>query len=80
MGPDDIRWPKFGWWPRVRALEDICLVSESERSVDRAQEILPRRVGILYDNGLFLLLANVVNAGLVTAVLGPELGRKTYLW
>ncbi len=55
-------------------------MSESERTVDRAQEILPRQVGILYDNGLFLLFANVVNAGLVTAVLGPELGRKAYLW
>ncbi len=55
-------------------------MSESERTVDRAQEILPRQIGVLYDNGLFLLLANVVNAGLVTAVLGPELGRKAYLW
>ena len=64
----------------MQALGDICLVSNSERSVDRAQEILPRQVGILYENGLFLLIANVVNAGLVTAVLGPELGRKAYLW
>ena len=55
-------------------------MSESKRNVDRTQEILPRQVRILYDNGLFLLLANVVNAGLVTAVLGPELGRKAYLW
>jgi signal transduction histidine kinase len=55
-------------------------VSESERNLDRAQEILPRQVGILYDNGSFLLAANVVNAGLVTAILGPELGRTAYLW
>ena len=61
-------------------LGDISLVWESERNVDRAQEILPRQVGILYDNGLFLLAANVVNAGLVTAILGPELGQKAYLW
>ena len=51
-----------------------------ERKIDRAQEILPRQVGILYDNGMFLLAANVVSAGLVTAILGSELGRKVYIW
>jgi hypothetical protein len=55
-------------------------MSESEHIVDRAEEILPRQVGILYENGLFLLLANVASAGIVTAILGPELGRSAYLW
>ncbi len=63
-----------------RLLEDIRLVSESERNVDRMPGILSRRIGILYDNGSFLLGANVLNAGLVTAILGPELGRKAYVW
>jgi signal transduction histidine kinase len=65
-------------WSRL--LGDIRLVSESEPNFDRAQEILPRQVGILYDNGAVMLVANVVSAGLVTAVLGPELGRNAYLW
>ncbi len=59
---------------------NICLVSDSERNHDRTQEILPQQVGILYDNGPVMLVANIVNAGLVTAILGPDLGRKVYLW
>lgn len=66
--------------PRIQALGDTRFVSETERNVDRAQEILPRQVGILYDNGLFMLIANIVNAGLVTVILGPELGLKAYFW
>jgi two-component system cell cycle sensor histidine kinase PleC len=61
-------------------LGEIRLVSGPEPNLDRAQEILPRQVGILYDNGLVLLAANILNAGLVTAILGPELGREAYLW
>ncbi len=55
-------------------------MSNSEQIVDRAEEILPRQVGILYENGWFLLLANVASAAIVTAILGPELGRPAYLW
>jgi two-component system cell cycle sensor histidine kinase PleC len=56
------------------------LVPGPEPNLDRAQETLPQQVGILYDNGLVLLAGNILNAGLVTAILGPELGRKAYLW
>ena len=66
--------------PPVQVLGDIRLVSESERKVARAQEIWPLQVGILYDNGPVMLVANIVNAALVTAILGSELGRTAYLW
>ena len=55
-------------------------MSETQLSIDRAREILPPQIEILYDNALFLVIANVASAGLVTAILGPELGRKAYLW
>ena len=55
-------------------------MSDPELSVDGAQDTLPRQVEILYENGLFLVFANVASAGIVTAVLGSELGRKAYLW
>ncbi len=55
-------------------------MSDSINNVDRALEILPRQIGILYDNDTFLVIANVVSAGLVTAILGPELGDKAYFW
>ena len=54
-------------------------MSESEQIVDRTEEILPRQVGILYENGFLLLIANVASAGIVTAILGPDLGRPAYL-
>ena len=59
---------------------DIRVVPDLEHKVDRAQEILPRQVEILYENGLVILIANVVCAGLVATILGPELGRVAYIW
>jgi two-component system cell cycle sensor histidine kinase PleC len=61
-------------------MRNIGFVGELGPNVDRAQEILSRQVGILYKNDTFLLAANIVNAGLVAAVLGPELGRNVYFW
>ena len=51
-----------------------------EHKVDREQEFLPRQVEILYENGWVIIVANVVCAGLVTTILGPELGRDAYIW
>jgi two-component system cell cycle sensor histidine kinase PleC len=61
-------------------VRNIGFVGELGPNVDRAQEILSRQVGILYKNDTFLLAANIVNAALVAAVLGPELGRNVYFW
>ena len=53
---------------------------EDGHSDTRGRDILPRQVEILYDNSAVMLVANVVSAGLVTVVLGSDLGRTVYLW
>ncbi len=42
---------------------------------ERSDEVLRQQVQLLYDNSTVVLLANLVGAGLVAAILGPELAE-----
>ncbi len=42
---------------------------------ERSDEVLRQQVQLLYDNSTVVLLANLVGAGLVAAMLGPELAE-----
>ncbi|MCH8999416.1 MAG: HAMP domain-containing histidine kinase [Proteobacteria bacterium] len=47
---------------------------------ERTDEVLRQQVQLLYDNGTVVLFANLVGAGLVAVMLGPELAQTAYPW
>lgn len=47
---------------------------------ERSDEVLRQQVQLLYDNGTVVLFANLVGAGLVAVMLGPELAQTAYPW
>lgn len=47
---------------------------------ERSDEVLRQQVQLLYDNGTVVLFANLVGAGLVAVIVGPELAETVYPW
>ena len=47
---------------------------------ERPDEVLRQQIQLLYDNGSVVLFANLVGAGLVAVILGPELAESAYPW